>query len=96
MSITETEDGAVVVTGERDTRFYQLLVWRASLKLEILGLHRHGRSAYSIVKSELGFRGTKASVLVQLSDYIEKKEKERLAEDQARQHAVADVHAGEN
>ena len=39
---------------------------RGALKLEILGMKRKGRSVYSIVKEEFGFRGSKQKVLEQL------------------------------
>jgi hypothetical protein len=40
------------------------------LKLEILGMTRRGRSAYSIIKQESGLRGSKISVYNQLSALI--------------------------
>jgi hypothetical protein len=39
---------------------------RGALKLEILGMKRKGRSVYSIVKEEFGFKGSKQKVLEQL------------------------------
>tara|TARA_Y100001951_G_C11184023_1_gene207608 strand:- start:34 stop:228 length:195 start_codon:yes stop_codon:yes gene_type:complete len=39
---------------------------RGALKLEILGMKRKGRSVYSIVKEEFGFKGNKQKVLEQL------------------------------
>ena len=39
---------------------------RGALKLEILGMKRNGRSVYSIVKEEFGFKGNKQKVLEQL------------------------------
>lgn len=50
--------------------FYRLLTLRSALKLECLGMSRRGRSVYSIVKAELGFKGTKQQVLEQLSAHI--------------------------
>ena len=46
-----------------------------ALKLEVLGMTRHGRSVYAIVKDEFGLRGNKKRVLEQLQDI-----KERLNE----------------
>jgi len=43
---------------------------RGALKLEILGMKRRGRSVYSIVKEEFGFKGNKQKVLQQLEDKI--------------------------
>lgn len=72
----EDVGGAVVVTGT-DIKFFQLLVWKSVLKLEIHGMKRRGRSVYSIVKSELGFKGSKQSVLTQLEAHIKTKEAQR-------------------
>ena len=50
---------------------YRILSLRSALKLECLGMKRRGQSAYSIVKSEFGFKGNKKSVLAQLEQIIE-------------------------
>lgn len=49
---------------------YRLQVLRQALKLEILGMTRHGRSTYAIVKQEFGFKGSKQAVLGQLEEFI--------------------------
>jgi hypothetical protein len=46
---------------------FRLLSLRSMLKLEIHGMTRRGRSAYSIIKSELGLKGNKIRVYDQLS-----------------------------
>lgn len=69
--IEQTASGAIVVTGQHDIRLFQLITWKHALKLEMLGLTRRGRSVYSIVKSELGFRGNRKRVLAQLEQYID-------------------------
>ena len=43
---------------------------RSALKLEVLGMTRRGRSVFSVVKEEFGFKGNKQQVLDQLLDYI--------------------------
>ena len=50
---------------------FRLRALRGALKLEILGMKRGGRSAYSIVKEEFGFKGSKIKVLQQLEEKIE-------------------------
>ena len=51
---------------------YRLATRRAALKLEIAGMKRsRGRSVYSILKAE-GFTGTRAAVLQQLNDQLER------------------------
>jgi len=60
-----------IVTGPA-VEWVRVLALRRALKLEVLGMRRRGRSVYSIVKEEFGFRGGKQKVLDQLSLYIEK------------------------
>ena len=55
---------------------YRLATLRAALKLEIAGMKRRGRSAYSILKDE-GFTGTRAAVLQQLNDQLERPDHEQ-------------------
>ena len=50
---------------------YRLARLKSMLKLEVLGMKRRGRSAYSIVKEELGIRGNKKRVLEQVTELIE-------------------------
>ncbi len=50
---------------------FRLRALRGALKLEILGMRRKGRSVYSIVKEEFGFKGNKVKVLQQLEGHIE-------------------------
>lgn len=47
---------------------YRLLTLKAMLKLELLGMKRSGKSAYSIIKKEFNLKGNKQSVLNQ---YVE-------------------------
>lgn len=51
---------------------FRLLTLRQMLKLELLGMKRSGRSAYTIIKGELGLKGNKKSVFDQLSDMLGK------------------------
>jgi len=49
---------------------FRLLALRGALRLEIKGLKRRGRSVYSIIKEEFGFKGNKEKVLSQLNQLI--------------------------
>ena len=51
---------------------FRILLLRAALKLEITGLRRSRglSSAYSQIKREFGFKGSKVKVLEQLDTYI--------------------------
>ena len=55
-----------------NTEFYWLITLRAALELEILGMKRRGRSAYSIIKEEFGFKGNKKKVYNQIDTHIQK------------------------
>jgi hypothetical protein len=61
---------------------FRLITLKGALKLEVLGMARRGRSVYSIVKEEYGFKGNKKSVLKQLEQKIEdiKNEKAEVAQ----------------
>jgi hypothetical protein len=76
------EVSIMIFTGD-DIRLYRLHVLRAALELEIKGLKRsRGPTAYSIAKSEFGFRGNRQKVLDQLTQYT----KEQVAQREP-QHA---------
>jgi hypothetical protein len=49
----------------------RILTLKAMLSLELKGMKRRGRSAYSIVKEELGFRGSRQKVYDQLKEYCD-------------------------
>lgn len=57
---------------------FQLLTWKGALKLEILGMSRHGRSVCSIVKDHFSLpKGTnKVDTLAILLGKIEEMKKE--------------------
>jgi len=61
----------MILTTPNQIARYRLATLRAALKLEIAGMQRRGRSAYSILKDE-GFTGTRAAVLQQLNDQLER------------------------
>ena len=50
---------------------YRILALKGALKLEIAGMKGRGRSAYSILKSEFGFKGSRQSVLDQLQKIVD-------------------------
>lgn len=45
----------------------RLLTLRQALKLELRGMKRRGRTAYSVLR-DMGFRGSREAVLEQLDD----------------------------
>jgi hypothetical protein len=72
MAIKEiTPGGAIMITGPH-IGVARLLSLRGMLQLEIKGLTRRGRSAYSIIKTEFGLRGNREKVLAQFEEIIEK------------------------
>ena len=69
--IESTEHGSVMITGEH-IPLYRYMVMARVLKLEMLGFRStKGRTCYSIIKSELGYRGNRKKVLAQLEAHIE-------------------------
>jgi len=50
-----------VITG-KNIEAYGLMVLLSALKLEMLGIKRRGRTAYSIIKSEFNLKGSRQSV----------------------------------
>ena len=53
---------------------FRVRALRGALKLEVLGMRRGGRSVYSIVKEEFGFKGNKKKVLEQLEAMIKEQD----------------------
>lgn len=66
----ESNAGGITITGPEIRTVYRALVLRSGLKLEIKGLSKRGPSCYSIIKKELGFRGSKQRVLDQYEAYL--------------------------
>ena len=65
-------EGFVAYTKD-NINLFRLLSLRSALKLEIVGMKKRGRSAYSIINEEFGFKGSKQSVLADLEELIELK-----------------------
>ena len=61
-----------VLHEQEQIAMYRLLTLRQMLKLELLGMKRRGRSAYSIIKSELGLKGSRETVFKELSTLLGK------------------------
>jgi hypothetical protein len=49
---------------------FRLNALHKMLKLEMLGMTRRGQSAYSIIKQETGFKGSKQKVYDQLTEKL--------------------------
>ena len=71
----EQSNGCTVITGEA-INVYRLITLKHALSLECKGMHRHGRSAYSLVKEEFGLKGNKQSVLDQFTAIVERRKQE--------------------
>lgn len=65
------QNGAVVLDTPEAINAFRVLALKAALSMEIQGMKRRGRSVYSIVKEEFGFKGNRQKVLAQLEEYIE-------------------------
>lgn len=71
---------ATVVDTPEGIEFVRLCTLKGALRLELLGMKRRGRSVYSIVKQEFGFKGNKQKVYEQLENYIEDIKREHAKE----------------
>jgi|TARA_R100000479_G_scaffold33080_1_gene13427 hypothetical protein len=60
----------IVISGAENIDRARLLIMRAGLKLEVAGMTNRGMSCYQMAKREFGFKGSKKSVLEQLTNYI--------------------------
>lgn len=61
----------MIIAGRDNIEFARVLTLKGMLSLELKGMKRRGRSAYSIVKEELGFRGNRQKVYNQLKEYCD-------------------------
>ena len=68
-------EGFVAYTKD-NINLFRLLSLRSALKLEMVGMKKRGRSDYSIIKEEIGFKGSKQSVLADLEELIAQKKDE--------------------
>ena len=59
-----------VISGKENVDRARLVFLKSALSLEVKGMKKRGRSAYAIVKEELGFTGSKQGVLDQLIKHI--------------------------
>jgi hypothetical protein len=71
--------GITVITGSANIQMIRLITLKHMLGLEMKGMKKRGRSAYAIVKEELGFRGNRQKVYDQLKEYIDEQETNRQA-----------------
>ena len=50
---------------------FRLLTLRGALRLEVMGMKRHGHSAYAIVKEEFDLKGSKQKVFDQFTEILQ-------------------------
>ena len=69
--------GGVVITGE-SIDHYKFLILIQGLKVEMKGMRMtsKGRTCYSILRREYGFKGSREKVLAQAQEAMEKIKKE--------------------
>ena len=61
----------MMITNPEDIDLYSIMTKRSALVMEMQGMKRRGRSAYSIIKEEFGLKGSKQKVFEQLTEIIE-------------------------
>lgn len=62
---------SIVIDTPEGIAFARMAALRSGLRLEISGMRRRGRSAYSICKSDYGLKGNRDSVLRQMTGLLE-------------------------
>lgn len=72
MANTTEAESATILRAPTAVEFAQMCAIKGALSLEIKGLTRHGRSAYSIAKQKYNLKGSKTKVLAQLEEMIAK------------------------
>ena len=58
----------------------KLLYLRRNLRLEVVGLKGRGRTAFSVLKEELGIKGNKQKVLDQVNQMIQSMKEQQQGE----------------
>ena len=61
----------MIIDKPEDIDLYSIMTKRSALVLEMRGMKRRGRSAYSLIKEEFGLKGNKQKVFEQLTEIIE-------------------------
>jgi hypothetical protein len=61
-----------MVTGE-GISYFRMITLRAGLKMECLGMKRHGESCYKIIKREYNLTGSKQEVLAKFEEFVRAK-----------------------
>lgn len=61
---------STMLTTPEEISAARLITLRGALKLELLGMKRRGRSAYSIIKDEFGLKGNKQKVYDQFDEIV--------------------------
>jgi len=64
-----------IAKGTKNTNKVRIFVLRSGLRMEAEGIsHKmtRGKTCYSMIKKEFGFKGNKLKVLKQLNEWIEK------------------------
>ena len=67
----------MIITNPENIDLYTVKAKRVALVLEMKGMKKRGRSAYSLIKEEFGLKGNKQKVFEQLGEIIETMEKMR-------------------
>jgi len=63
--------GMMIAENKYQIQLYSMLALRARLKLEMVGMKGRGRTAYSLIKEELGIKGDRQKVLNKINEIIQ-------------------------
>ena len=70
----------MIITEPEDIDLYSIITKRSALVMEMRGMKKRGRSAYSIIKEEFGLKGNRQKVFEQLTEIIEAIKQQRQGE----------------
>lgn len=70
MPIEVHKDGGFTATG-KSVDFVRMAALKSALHLELVGMKRRGRSAYSIIREEFGLKGSREKVYEQFCKLVD-------------------------
>ena len=68
----------MIIDNPNHIELYRMITQKQALKLELVGLKTRGRTAYSLIKEELGMKGSRENVLKQMNLLLDSMKKKNL------------------
>jgi hypothetical protein len=71
MNNEATQKTGTMINTRSGIMLFRMLSQRSALELEILGMKKRGRTAYSMIKEEYNLKGSKRKVLYDFNELIQ-------------------------